>query len=102
MRSKWIFYLLIATLSVQFIPLKEVGKLFYKNTILEEVCEGVDLNEKINELSEDYLQTSQCIFGIQNQYLQYFQIKPFYFLFTTRLLVQYSFEIPTPPPLISA
>jgi hypothetical protein len=46
-------YILLATFSIQLIPIKEIGSILYGNQMIEEICSGIDGQEKTADFNED-------------------------------------------------
>jgi hypothetical protein len=46
-------YILLATFSIQLIPIKEVGSVLLGNQMIEEICYGADSDGKTADLNED-------------------------------------------------
>lgn len=48
-----LLYILLATFSIQLIPIKEVGSILFDNQMIEELCYGADGDGKTTDLNED-------------------------------------------------
>jgi hypothetical protein len=53
LRKKCFAYLMIGIISFQLLPFKEVGRIFYGNQMIEEICETADTDGKSAEGNED-------------------------------------------------
>jgi hypothetical protein len=52
-RKKFFAYLMLGIIAFQLLPVKEVGRIFYGNQMVEEVCETSDSDSKNQENTED-------------------------------------------------
>jgi hypothetical protein len=100
LNKKILTYLLLAIISFQLLPLKEVGAIFYGNQMIEEICNtGADGDGKSAENSED-LKKSDMFFHCFNDSLLLNTSKS-----ATLYAIQQDYhsrpadDIPTPPPL---
>lgn len=102
MKVKWLVYILLTMMSIQLLPIKEVGKIFYKNLLLEELCANPDGEEKIEESSEDHLNPNYIISQIQRPTALIGETNINNQQFQSSMPSKIIHEVLTPPPLISA
>jgi hypothetical protein len=98
-RNKIIALFLIALISFQVLPLKELGSLLYKASLLEEIFETSGSNEEIKDLNDS---CNWETIGLMHSLQQNFDNNSC----TTNAIRNFSFasriidEPPTQPPLI--
>lgn len=101
MKSRFALYFLLAVISIQILPVKEVGAILYGNLLTEELCNTMsDGGESKKSTLEDEIKNTEFIQGA------YPSITVSCMVFkNTRLqraedyTSRPSDEIPTPPPL---
>ena len=100
LRKKFFAYLMLGIIGCQLLPVKEVGRIFYGNQMIEEVCETSDSDGKHMENSED-LKKADLYFNrfsfrlelIESSLFTKYSCEKFY---ASRL----ADDTPTRPPLI--
>lgn len=53
MKKRVLTYILLAIFSIQLIPIKEIGKIFYGNQMIEEICHAIDSDCNNPDHNED-------------------------------------------------
>ena len=99
--TKQIFaYLLLAIISFQIIPVKEVGAILYGNQMIEEICNAsTETDGKNTEGGEDIKKSDLFYHGFQVNFSLY-QIKlGMNTSHTQDYASRLADDIPTPPPL---
>jgi hypothetical protein len=98
MRKKIISFLLLFTLLLQVLPVRQVGYVLFSNQINEEIPHGMDMgkqNSKPPLLTEDLSHFSEAV------QLLHYKDKPYCFAsFVSEIPNNHSTEVPTPPPNI--
>jgi len=99
--TKKIFaYLLLAIISFQIIPVKEVGAILYGNQMIEEICSAsADADGKSAEGSEDLKKSELFFHRIHCTITFEPAVKDKKNPFTTEYVSRLEDDIPTPPPL---
>ena len=102
MTKKIFAYLLLAIISFQIIPVKEVGAILYGNQMIEEICNASpDADGKSAEGSEDLKKSDLFFHRIHSTITFEPAVKDKKSLFTTAYVSRLEDDIPTPPPLQS-
>ncbi len=101
MKSRFTLYFLLAVISIQILPFKEVGAILYGNLLTEELCNTMpDDGESKKSSVEDEIKNTEFIQG------GYPSLSVYWMAFNNKNLQtsehftsRPSDEIPTPPPL---
>ena len=98
-RKKIIALILIASISFQVLPLKEIGSLFFKATLIEEICDVSGCNEEIKDLNDTgKWETTGLIYSLQQNFNNNYPI--WKTIRNSSFASRFIDKPPTRPPLI--
>jgi hypothetical protein len=98
MRKKIISLLLVFTLLLQLLPLKQVGYILFSNQINEEIPHGMDVGKQTSKpplLNEDLSHFTDAI-----DFLNFHSNSYCFAFYTSDIPCNHSAEVRTPPPNI--
>jgi hypothetical protein len=101
MKSRFTLYILLAVISIQILPVKEVGAILYGNLLTEELCNTLpDDGESKKATLEDEIKNTEFIQGPHPSLSVYNMVFCNKHLPASEdFISRPSDDIPTPPPL---
>ncbi|MFZ9262076.1 MAG: hypothetical protein ACO3AW_03555 [Chitinophagaceae bacterium] len=100
MKKRILAYFLLTIISFQILPIKEVGKIFYGNQMIEEICQDIDADDKSSEVNEDFKKNDLFISKHAHLFLSFHIARLSSISNDVNYSSRLSDDTPTRPPLV--